>query len=148
VLPTTTVPVLHQHRLHISPPPSKPIDPQGKPNPLSDYQLLLLPQPPRNLHRDLQRRRHDLRRRQRQPLRQRDVHHAVALVDFDPLQSLVGGRVLDVVPGVVREHGRVAGGEVEGAGGGVADEGGGAGGAGEEVEPFFGLDGSLLARGF
>lgn len=113
---------------------------------LSDNQLLLLTQPLRNLHRDLQRRRHDLRRRQRQPLRQRNVHHAVALVDFDPLQSLVGGRVFDIVPGVVREDGRVAGGEVEGAGGGVADEGGGASGAGQEVEPFFGLGGSLLAN--
>jgi hypothetical protein len=52
------------------------------------------------------------------------------------------------VPGVVREDGRVAGGEVEGAGGGVADEGGGAGGAGEEVEPFFGLDGGFVSEEF
>jgi hypothetical protein len=80
------------------------------------------------------------------------------------LERLIRGRVLDVVSGVVREDGRVAGGEVESAGGGlgfvrgmcgrrrwgwktyVADEGGGAGGAGEEVEPFFGLDECSLAR--
>jgi len=62
------------------------------------------------------------------------------------------------VPGVVGQDGGVAGGEVEGAGCGlglledglcelgvegdltyVSDESCGAGGAGEEVEPFFGL---------
>lgn len=43
------------------------------------------------------------------------------------------------MPRVVGEDGRVAGAEVEGSGGGVADEDGGLGGAFVEVEPFFGL---------
>lgn len=132
---------------------------------LGNNQLLLLLEPLRNLKRDLQRLRHDPRRRQRQPLRQRDVNHAIAFVDFDPLQRLVRGRVLNVVARVIGEDGGVAGGEVEGAGGGlgfdglaergwvrgdgwmegwmvktyVSDESGCAGGAGEEVEPFFRL---------
>lgn len=90
------------------------------PSPLRDNQLLLLPQPPCNIHRNLQRRRHNFRRRQRQPLRQRDVHDAVGLVDFDPLQSFVEGGVFDVMACVVREDGGVAGGKVEGAGCGLA----------------------------
>jgi hypothetical protein len=89
---------------------------------LSDDQLLLLPQPLRNLKRNLQRLGHDPRRRESQPLRERNVYDAIALVDFDPLQRFVGGRVLDVVAGVVGEDGGVAGGEVEGAGCGLCEE--------------------------
>jgi hypothetical protein len=61
------------------------------PHPLSssNNNLLLPPQPPSSLDRNLQRLRYNARRRQRQPLRQRDVHDSVALVDLDPLQSFV-----------------------------------------------------------
>jgi hypothetical protein len=81
--------------------------------------LLLLPQPPRHLHGDLQRLRHNARRGQSQPLRQRDIHHPITLVNLDPLESLIRRGVLHVVAGVVREDGGVAGGEVEGAGCGL-----------------------------
>jgi hypothetical protein len=81
--------------------------------------LLLLPQPPRHLHGDLQRLRHTARRGQSQPLRQRDIHHPITLVNLDPLESLIRRGVLHVVAGVVREDGGVAGGEVEGAGCGL-----------------------------
>jgi hypothetical protein len=82
-------------------------------------QLLLLLQPLCNTKRNLQRLRDNSRRRESQPLRQRDIDHAVGFVDFDPLESLVGGRVFDVVSGVVGEYGCVAGAEVEGAGCGL-----------------------------
>ena len=86
----------------------------------SNYHRLLLPQPPRYLHRNLQRLRHNARRSKRQPLRQRYIHDPIAFVNLDPLQSFVGGGVLHVVAGVVWEDGGVAGGEVEGAGCGLS----------------------------
>jgi hypothetical protein len=59
--------------------------------------LLLLLQSLHNIHRNLQHTRHDFRRRQRQPLRQRDIRHTLRLVDLNEGQVLRGGGVFDVV---------------------------------------------------
>jgi hypothetical protein len=50
----------------------------------SNQDLLLLLQPLRHTQRNIQRLGHDVRRREREPLRQRDVGYAVGFVDFDP----------------------------------------------------------------
>lgn len=47
--------------------------------------------------RNLQRIRDNLRRRERQPLRQADIGNAIALVEFDPAQFGGVGRVFNVV---------------------------------------------------
>jgi len=52
--------------------------------------LLLLLQGEHDIYRDLQHTRHDLWRRQRQPLGQRNVGHAFRLVDLDEGQVLCG----------------------------------------------------------
>lgn len=65
--------------------------------PILNQQLLLLYQPLCNTKRDLKRVSNNISRREREPLRQRDVLDAVTLVDLDPHQVLRVGRVLDVV---------------------------------------------------
>ncbi len=97
------------------------------PRHLCQNQLLLRLELLHHSRRNLQRAGHDVGRGQGEPLGEADVDHPIALVDLDPDQRLVARRVLHKVAGVVREDGRVAGGEVEGAGGGAADEDGGAG---------------------
>lgn len=59
--------------------------------------LLLLLQVLHDLDIDLEHVGHDVRRRQGEPLCQRDVRHAVALVDLDPDELLGVGGVFNVV---------------------------------------------------
>lgn len=59
--------------------------------------MLLLYQARRDIKRDLQRVGHDVGGREGQPLRQRDVLHAIALVDLDPDEVFRLGGILDVV---------------------------------------------------
>ena len=101
--------------------------------------LLLLLQPLRKTKRHLQRPRHNIRRRQRQPLTQTDVRHPITLVYLNPRQIVRLRRVLNVVAAVIGKHARVAGLEVKGARVAVADEDGGSARAGVEVQPFLGV---------
>jgi len=104
-----------------------------------DKILLLLLQRLRKAQWHLQRPRHNIRRRQRQPLAQTNISHPITLIDLNPRKIVRLRSILDVVAAVIGEHGCVTGLEVEGAGVAVADEDGGAAGAGVEVEPFLGV---------
>jgi hypothetical protein len=101
--------------------------------------LLLLLQSLHHTHRHLQHIRHNIRRRERQPLRQAHVRDALTLVDFNKREILCRACVLNVMPAVIGKHSRVTGFEVKCAAVGVTREDGGARGAGVEVEPFFRL---------
>jgi hypothetical protein len=102
--------------------------------------LLLLLQSLHNTNWNLEHVRHDIRGRERKPLRQTNICHALTLVNFDEGQVLRRGCVLNVMPRVVGKHSGVPGLEVEGTAVGVAGEDGGARGARVEVEPFLRLN--------
>jgi hypothetical protein len=101
--------------------------------------LLLLLQPLHYTYRHFQHVRHNIRRRERQPLRQTHIRDALALIDFNKREILRRARILNIMPAVIGKHSRVTGFEIECAAVGVAREDGGARGAGVEIEPFFGL---------
>lgn len=65
--------------------------------PVLDEQLLLLDQALGDVERDLERVGHDVGGREGQPLRQRDVFYAFALVDLDPDEVFRLRGVFDVV---------------------------------------------------
>lgn len=67
------------------------------PHPLCNQYLLLSLQLCHELQWDIQRASYNIRRRERQPLRQTDVGHAIAFVEFEPDESFIFGRVFDVV---------------------------------------------------
>lgn len=93
------------------------------------YDLLLLLQPLHNTDRNLEHIRNNIRRRERQPLRQTHIRHTLGFVNLNKRQVLCSRGVLDVVSRVIGENGGVARFEVEGARVGVAGEDGGACGA-------------------
>lgn len=86
---------------------------------LCNDQLLLLLQALGNIKRNLQSAGDNARRRQSQPLRQRYIHYAVALVDLDPRESLVRRSVLNVMARVIWKDSCVACREIEGTSGGL-----------------------------
>lgn len=95
--------------------------------PALDQQLLLLHQALGDIQRDLERVGHDVGGREGQPLRQRDVFHAVALVDLDPDEVFRLGGILDVVAYLNETFGqrrrpcsRARGQQKHGGGGGVS----------------------------
>lgn len=108
-------------------------------NRLLQKKLLLLLQLIHHLPRDLEGARHDIRWGESQPLRQRDVSHALGLVQLDPHQVLGGRGVKDVVAGVVGEDGDVSGDEVDGARVAAADKDGCLRRALVEIEPLLSL---------
>lgn len=132
------VPVLHHYTIDfpfiaasfpLIPPTSSPFN----------QQLFLLLQRIYHTPRNLQRIRHNIRWRQRQPLRQANIRHAITLINLNPHQLLRLTRVLHIMARIVREDGSIAGGEVEGARVGASNEDGGACVPGVEVQPFFGV---------
>lgn len=82
---------------------------------------------------------HGVSRGKGEPLRQRDIGYAVALVEFEINHLLCVRCVLDIVTTVIGEDSSVTSGEVEGAGFGVTNENSGAGVSLVEVQPFLGL---------
>jgi hypothetical protein len=73
-----------------------------------DQILLLLHEVLSDLERDLERVRDDVGRREREPLRQRDVLHAVALVYLNPDELFGIGCVLDIMACVGRDRSQSA----------------------------------------
>jgi hypothetical protein len=59
--------------------------------------LFLLLQPQHHIHRNLEHTRHNIRRRERKPLRERDIRHALRLVDLDEREVLRRRCVFDVM---------------------------------------------------
>jgi hypothetical protein len=59
--------------------------------------LLLLLQPQHHIHRNLEHTRHNIRRRERKPLRERDIRHALGLVDLDEREILRRGCVFNIM---------------------------------------------------
>lgn len=126
-----------------------------------DENLLVLLELVDKLNGDVEGLGDEVGRGESEPLAQRDVSHAVGLVDLDPDEVLGLGGVLNVVatwtllagvhglgcfswragysPRVVREESSVTGSEVVGAGVVVTDEDGGTGLSRVEVEPLIGL---------
>jgi len=101
--------------------------------------LLLLLQRLDKVHRHVQSLGSHLGGRQSEPLRQRNIGDSVRFVDLNPDQVLILGGILDVVPRVVGENGRVAWGKVECPGVAIAGEDGRPGAPGVEVEPLLRL---------
>jgi hypothetical protein len=59
--------------------------------------LFLLLQLQHHVHRNLDHTRHNIRRGERKPLRERDIRHAVGFVDLDERKILRRGRVFNIM---------------------------------------------------
>jgi hypothetical protein len=66
--------------------------------------LLLLLQSQYNIHRNLQHIRHDIRRRERKPLSQRYIGHALGFIDLNEREVLCLGCVFNVMAWILLEQ--------------------------------------------
>ena len=96
----TLPPSLGPHGRHLFPfasPPPFPIPRRYISLRLGNKPQLLLLQTFHNVQGYLERAGDDILRREGQPLRQTYIRHAVALVEFDPHEGLIGGGVFHVM---------------------------------------------------